>query len=122
MDGKIKPHVYDEQKNPIGNVDCKNGLYSRNSGTAIVEINSVYFLNKKFGVTYKLYQLVTYEPQTLKGSSSLFSHDEELINSLGFEEFLSLHTFGSIPCLILAILTAWDHFVRVISYNTFTFL
>lgn len=67
MDGKIKPHVYDEQKNPIGNVDCKNGLYSRNSGTAIVEINSVYFLNKKFGVTYKLYQLVTYEPQTLKG-------------------------------------------------------
>jgi|TARA_Y100000289_G_C3904097_1_gene140892 hypothetical protein len=67
MDGKIKPHVYDEAKNPIGNVDCKNGLYSRNSGTAIVEINSVYFLNKKFGVTYKLYQLVTYEPQTLKG-------------------------------------------------------
>jgi len=67
VDGKIKPHVYDEAKNPIGNVDCKNGLYSRNSGTAIVEINSVYFLNKKFGVTYKLYQLVTYEPQTLKG-------------------------------------------------------
>lgn len=67
MDGKIKPHIYDEQKNPIGNVECKNGLYSRNSGTAIVEINSVYFLNKKFGVTYKLYQLVTYEPQALKG-------------------------------------------------------
>ncbi len=67
MEGKIKPHVYDEAKNPIGNVDCRNGLYSRNSGTAIVEINSVYFLNKKFGVTYKLYQLVTYEPQTLKG-------------------------------------------------------
>ena len=67
MEGKIKPHVYDEQKNPIGNTECKDGLYSRNSGTAIVEINSVYFLNKKFGVTYKLYQLVTYEPQTLKG-------------------------------------------------------
>ena len=67
MDGMIKPHIYDEQKNPIGNVECKNGLYSRNSGTAIVEINSVYFLNKKFGITYKLYQLVTYEPQALKG-------------------------------------------------------
>lgn len=67
MDGKIKPHIYDEQKNPIGNVECKNGLYSRNSGTAIVEINSVYFLNKKFGITYKLYQLVAYEPQALKG-------------------------------------------------------
>lgn len=66
MDGKVKPHIYDEQKNPIGG-ECKNGLYSRNSGTAIVEINSVYFLNKKFGITYKLYQLVAYEPQTFKG-------------------------------------------------------
>jgi len=27
----------------------------------------VYFLNKKFGITYKLYQLVKYEPQALKG-------------------------------------------------------
>ena len=67
MEQKIKPHIYNEQKQSIGNVECKSGLYSRNSGTAIVEINSVYFLNKKFGITYKLYQLVTYEPQALKG-------------------------------------------------------
>ena len=66
MDGKVKPHIYDEQRNPIRD-ECVNGLYSRNSGTAIVEINSVYFLNKKFGITYKLYQLVKYEPQALKG-------------------------------------------------------
>lgn len=66
VDGMIKPHIYDEQRNPIRD-ECVNGLYSRNSGTAIVEINSVYFLNKKFGITYKLYQLVKYEPQALKG-------------------------------------------------------
>jgi hypothetical protein len=66
IDGKVKPYVYDEQRNPLRE-DCVNGLYSRNSGTAVVEINSVYFLNKKFGITYKLYQLVTYEPQALKG-------------------------------------------------------
>jgi len=66
VDGMIKPHIYDEQRNPIRD-ESVNGLYSRNSGTAIVEINSVYFLNKKFGITYKLYQLVKYEPQALKG-------------------------------------------------------
>lgn len=66
MDGKVKPNIYDEQRNPLHD-ECVNGLYSRNSGTAIVEINSVYFLNKKFGITYKLYQLVKYEPQALKG-------------------------------------------------------
>src|SRR6056300_174290 len=66
VDGMVKPHIYDDQRNPIRD-ECVNGLYSRNSGTAIVEINSVYFLNKKFGITYKLYQLVKYEPQALKG-------------------------------------------------------
>ena len=66
MDDKVKPHVYDEEKKPL-NDDIKNGLYSRNSGTAIAEMNSVYFLNKKFGVSWKLNSLVVYEPQRLKG-------------------------------------------------------
>ncbi len=66
IDGKIKPHVYDEEKKPMVD-DIKNGLYSRNSGTAIVEMNSVYFLNRKFGVSWKLNSLVVYEPQRLKG-------------------------------------------------------
>jgi len=66
MDDKVKPHVYDEEKKPL-NDDIKNGLYSRNSGMAIAEMNSVYFLNKKFGVSWKLNSLVVYEPQRLKG-------------------------------------------------------
>jgi hypothetical protein len=45
----------------------KDKLYARNSGVAIVEMNSVYFLNRKFGVTWKLHQLMVYEPQQLKG-------------------------------------------------------
>jgi len=45
----------------------ENGLYSRNSGHAIVELGSVYFLNRKFGCTWKLHQLIVYEPQNLKG-------------------------------------------------------
>jgi len=66
MDDNIKASVYDADKNLIHDT-ITNGLYARNSGHAIVELNSVYFLNKKFGCTWKLYQLVVYEPQNLKG-------------------------------------------------------
>ena len=66
MDGKVKSHVYDENKTALYD-DVSNGLYSRQSGTAVVEMNSVYFLNRKFGMTWKLNSLVVYEPQRLKG-------------------------------------------------------
>lgn len=66
IDGDIKPGIFDSEKNAI-KTDIKDKLYARNSGVAIVEMNSVYFLNKKFGVTWKLHQLVVYEPQQLKG-------------------------------------------------------
>lgn len=62
----IKAAVYDANRNPI-KTEVSNGLYARNSGHAIVELNSVYFLNRKFGCTWKLHQLVVYEPQNLKG-------------------------------------------------------
>ena len=62
----IKANVFDADKNPLKD-EAKNGLYARNSGHAIVELGSVYFLNRKFGCTWKLYQLVVYEPQNLKG-------------------------------------------------------
>ena len=66
MEDTIKATVYNSDKNPIRDV-VTNGLYARNSGHAIVELNSVYFLNRMFGCTWKLYQLVVYEPQNLKG-------------------------------------------------------
>ena len=66
MDDKIKPNVFDADKNPLRD-NATNGIYARNSGHAIVELNSVYFLNRKFGCTWKLHQLIVYEPQNLKG-------------------------------------------------------
>ena len=66
-DGKnIKPLIMDVEKNDIRK-EPENGLYSRNSGVAKIELNSVYFMNKKFGITWKLHQLMTFEPQRLKG-------------------------------------------------------
>jgi len=66
MDDQLKANVFDAEKNPKRD-DVVNGLYARNSGHAIVELNSVYFLNRKFGCTWKLHQLIVYEPQNLKG-------------------------------------------------------
>ena len=66
IDDQIKANVFDADKNPKKD-EVTNGLYARNSGHAIVELNSVYFLNRKFGCTWKLHQLIVYEPQSLKG-------------------------------------------------------
>jgi hypothetical protein len=66
MEDQIKPNIFDADKNPLRD-NATNGLYARNSGHAIVELNSVYFLNRKFGCTWKLHQLIVYEPQNLKG-------------------------------------------------------
>jgi hypothetical protein len=66
MEDRIKANVFNADKNPM-NDEVTNGLYARNSGHAIVELNSVYFLNRKFGCTWKLNQLIVYEPQNLKG-------------------------------------------------------
>ncbi len=65
-DNEIKCMVCDPEKNVL-NDTVMNGLYSRNSGVSIVELVSVYFLNKKFGCTWKLYNLMVHEPQRLKG-------------------------------------------------------
>lgn len=66
MGGELKASIFDKDKNSI-TTELKEKLYARNSGVAIVEMNSMYFLNRKFGVTWKLHQLVVYEPQQLKG-------------------------------------------------------
>lgn len=66
VDDSIKASVFDADRNIIRD-EVRSGLYARNSGHAMVELNSVYFLNRKFGLTWKLNQLVVYEPQNLKG-------------------------------------------------------
>lgn len=66
VDDSIKASVFDADRNIIRD-EVRSGLYARNSGHAIVELGSVYFLNRKFGLTWKLNQLVVYEPQNLKG-------------------------------------------------------
>ena len=65
-DGMIKPKIFDANEVDITS-EAEEKLHARQTGAAIVELNSVYFMNKRFGVTWKLHQLKVFEPQRLKG-------------------------------------------------------
>lgn len=67
MHDTMKADVFDANKERVAKTEMTNGLYSRNSGRPIIEMCSVYFLNRKFGVTWKLHQLQVFEPERLKG-------------------------------------------------------
>ena len=68
----IKPLIFDVNNEQIKN-DVINGLYKGYTGTSMVELNSIYFMNKRFGFTWKMYQMKIFEPQRLKG----FQFNEE---------------------------------------------
>lgn len=55
-----KSMVYDSKGQPII-YNEEPGLFSKNSGIAMVELGSVYFLNKMFGLVWKIKQLKLYE-------------------------------------------------------------
>jgi Family of unknown function (DUF5871) len=56
--------------------DLEDGLYRRHSGAAIVELSNVYFMNKRFGLVWKMVQMKIYEPQRLHGYT--FEDDDEV--------------------------------------------
>lgn len=66
--GLAKPEIFDTNRNLLKD-EIKEGVYCRMSGKGIAEVGSVYFLNKRFGITYKLYQMQVFEPERLKGFS-----------------------------------------------------
>ncbi len=81
----IKPHIYDINEKDI-TTNAKNGLYSKNSCVALVELNSVYFLNKKFGFTWKLCQMKVFEAQRLHGFQfNIADEEEEDVKVNGFQ-------------------------------------
>ena len=65
---------YDPQTTPVFDCDDTDITsapvdkgYAQCSGVALAEIGNVYFLNKKFGIVWKMPQLKIFEPQRLKG-------------------------------------------------------
>ena len=61
---EIRPTIYDEKSNILEN-PASRGLYSRHSGIAIIELNSIYFMNKMFGCTWKLCEMKVFEPKNI---------------------------------------------------------
>jgi hypothetical protein len=64
--GVVKTGIFNSERHHLKD-EMNDKLYARNSGVGIAELCSVYFLNRQFGVTWKLHQLVVHEPQQLKG-------------------------------------------------------
>lgn len=64
--GVVKTGIFNSERHHLKD-EMVDNLYARNSGVGIAELCSVYFLNRQFGVTWKLHQLVVHEPQQLKG-------------------------------------------------------
>ncbi len=74
--GFIKPPIFDiNEKNVTTN--ASKGLYKGYSGVSMVELTSVYFLNKKFGLTWRMCQMKVYEPQRLHGFQFQIEDEEE---------------------------------------------
>jgi hypothetical protein len=44
-----------------------DGLYARKSVVSVVELSSVYFMNRKFGLVWRMAQMQVFEPQRIKG-------------------------------------------------------
>lgn len=61
-----KTRVFDVAEQHV-TTELENGIYAKHSGIAMVELGNVYFLNRMFGITWKMTQLKLYEPQRLKG-------------------------------------------------------
>ena len=72
----IKPQIFDMNEKNITNT-AEKGLYAKNSGVSLVEITSIYFLNKKFGITWRLCQMKVFEPQRLHGFQFNINEDED---------------------------------------------
>lgn len=82
---KIKPNIFDSNENDITTTAVK-GLYSRHSGVSMVELNSVYFMNKRFGFTWKLCQMKVFEPQRLHGFQfNIEDENDDNIEIKGFQ-------------------------------------
>ena len=58
--------VFDSQNEDITQT-VTDGLHSRKSVVSVVELSSVYFMNRKFGLVWRMAQMQVYEPQRLKG-------------------------------------------------------
>jgi hypothetical protein len=59
-DENIKPKIFDSNGAELSG-QAQEKLHARQTGVAIVEACSVYFMNKMFGITWKLHQLKVYD-------------------------------------------------------------
>ena len=83
-DSEIRPCIFNASNVQV--LDrASSGLFARQTGTAIVELGSVYFMNGKFGLTWRLHQLKVFEPQHLKGFQIEPAEDDAPVKGFLFQ-------------------------------------
>ena len=50
----------------------------------MIELHSIYFMNKRFGLTWKMYQMKIFEPQRLKGFQFNDEEPEQAVKGFQF--------------------------------------
>jgi hypothetical protein len=63
-DGKFKFKVYDSDQQEMSVDTVSDGLFKRHSGVVLFELNAVWFMNRRFGITWRTTQLQVFEPRT----------------------------------------------------------
>jgi hypothetical protein len=79
----IRPPIFDMNNEQVKD-EATNGLYQKHTGTAMVELHSIYFMNKRFGLTWKMYQMKIFEPQRLKGFQFNDEEPEQVVKGFQF--------------------------------------
>jgi hypothetical protein len=88
-DGFIKPSIFDMNETNITS-EASKGLYKGYTGVSTIELSSIYYMNKKFGLTWKLCQMKVFETQRLHGfqfnlPDETDDAEEEAVKVSGFQ-------------------------------------
>ena len=70
-EGFIKPLIFNAAEEDITSV-ADDKLHAHKMGSAIIEIGNIYFMNKRFGITWKLVQLKVFDPFQKASDPCLF--------------------------------------------------
>lgn len=70
--GNFEGSIYDTNRNEISMCKIQKGCYAE----AIIELSGVYFVNKEFGISWKVIQLKLYPTEKICGYSFIDSEDD----------------------------------------------
>lgn len=63
-DNTFKFKVYDADRQDVSVESVTEGLFKRHSGVSLIELNAVWFMNRRFGITWRCTQLQVFQTRS----------------------------------------------------------